>query len=326
MIRYGAVSGGLAVHLTTGISGWSLRSLAALLLVSLLNASCSGGVDSADRAALEEEVLEWREKRRASLMAPTGFLNLAGLFWLDEETATFGSAPDNDLVFPAAADAHIGLFRLTDDGVVMEPRAGVGVYSGDVPVGETLIADDTAEDPVMITHGSLAWNVIKRDGRYAVRLRDFEHPVLASFPPLQYFPIDPSWRVEATLERYDEPRRVAASTVIEGLGWNPESPGVAVFRKDGEIHRLEAYASGERLFFVFGDRTNRNETYPAGRFLYTAMPGADGRLVLDFNQAYSPPCAFNDFSTCPVASPRNRLPVRVAAGELFDPDAYVGRH
>ena len=314
------------MHFTTAISTRSLRGIAALLVVSSFNASCSIGEDAADRAILEEEVLEWRAKRRASLMAPTGFLNLAGLFWLDDETATFGSAPDNDLVFPTAADPHIGLFRVTDDGVAMEARAGVDLYSGDEPVGETLITDDTAEDPMMITHGSLAWTVIKRDGRYAVRLRNFEHPALASFPPLQYFPIDPSWRVEATLEHYDEARQVTASTVIEGLGWNPESPGVAVFRKDGQTHRLEAYASGERLFFVFGDRTNGEETYPAGRFLYTAQPGTDGRIVLDFNKAYSPPCAFNDFSTCPVASPRNRLPVRVAAGELFDPDAYAGTH
>ena len=314
------------MHFTTTMSMKSVRGLAALLLLSLFNVSCSSSDDAADRAALEEEVLEWRDKRRASLMAPTGFLNLAGLFWLDEETATFGSAPDNDLVFPPAADPHIGLFRVTDDGVMMEPRAGVELHSGDAAVGETLIADDTAEDPMMITHGSLAWTVIKRDGRYAVRLRDFDHPVLASFPPLQDFPIDPAWRVEATLERYDEPRRVAASTVIEGLGWNSESPGVAVFRKDGETHRLEAYASGERLFFVFGDRTNGKETYPAGRFLYAALPGANGRIVLDFNRAYSPPCAFNDFSTCPVASPRNRLPVRVAAGEFYDPDAYAGTY
>ena len=301
-----------------------LRNACALLPVVLLSAACSTTADDLDRAALEAEILEWRDSRRASLMAPTGFLTLAGLFWLDEEITTFGSAPDNDLVFPSAADAHTGRFRLTADGVIMEPRAGVAVFSDDEPVGEILVADDTTENPVMIMHGSLAWTVIKRDGRYAVRLRDFEHPALASFPPLQYFPIDPSWRVEGTLERYAEPKRVAASTVIEGLGWNPESPGVAVFEKDGETHRLEAYTSGERLFFVFGDRTNSRETYPAGRFLYTDAPGEDGRIVLDFNRAYSPPCAFNDFSTCPVASPRNRLPIRIPAGELFNRDAYVG--
>ena len=97
-----------------------------------------------------------------------------------------------------------------------------------------------------------------------------------------------------------------------------------MFRHEGKTLRLEAYASGERLFFVFGDRTNGKETYPAGRFLYTAMPGEDGRIVLDFNRSYSPPCAFNDFSTCPVAAPRNRLPIRVTAGELFSRDAYLG--
>jgi len=309
---------------TTSLLIRGMRHACALLFIVLLNTACSTAADDLDRAELEAEILQWRDSRRASLMAPTGFLTLAGLFWLDKEITTFGSAPDNDLVFPPAADAHIGRFRLTADGVVMEPLAGVAVYSNEEPAGETLMADDTMEDPTMITHGSLAWTVIRRDGRYAVRLRDFDHPVLASFPPLQYFPIDLSWRVRGTLERYPEPRRVEASTVIEGLGWNPESPGVAVFEKDGETHRLEAYTSGERLFFVFGDRTNGRETYPAGRFLYTAAPGEDGQIILDFNRAYSPPCAFNDFSTCPVASPRNRLPIRILAGELFNRDAYVG--
>jgi uncharacterized protein (DUF1684 family) len=295
-----------------------------VLLVLLLSAASSASADDFDRALHEAEVLAWREGRRASLMAPTGFLTLAGLFWLEQERSTFGSSPDNDLVFPKSADAHIGEFRLTEDGVLMVPRPGVALYSDDEPVSEMLLADDTTENPAMIAHRSLAWTVIRRDGRYAVRLRDFEHPALASFPELPYFPIDPAWRIEATLERYEQPKVVNATTVIEGLDWKPESPGAAVFEKDGTTYRLEAYLSGERLFFVFGDRTNRRETYPAGRFLYAAMPGDDGRLVLDFNRAYSPPCAFNDFATCPVASPRNRLPIRVPAGELFNPDAYFG--
>ncbi len=301
-----------------------LHRVGTLALVLLLTAASLSSADDFDRALHEADVLAWRESRRASLMAPTGFLTLAGLFWLEKERSTFGSAPDNDLVFPDKADAHIGEFVLTTDGVLMKPHAGAAVFSNDERVAETLIADDTTEYPVMITHGSLAWTVIKRDGRYAVRLRDFDHPALASFPELPYFPIDPAWRIEATLERYEKPMKVLASTVVEGLDWNPESPGVAVFEVDGETYRLEAYLSGDQLFFVFGDRTNGRETYPAGRFLYAAMPGEDGRLELDFNRAYSPPCAFNDFATCPVASPRNRLPIQVPAGEFFDRDAYVG--
>ena len=301
-----------------------LQRHCAALLAALLGATAPALADDFDRALHEADVLAWRESRRASLMAPTGFLTLVGLYWLEKERTTFGSAPDNDLVLPAAADPYVGTFRVTADGVVMEPRAGVAVYADGRRAAGTLIADDTTENPAIITHGSLAWSVIRRDGRYAVRLRDFEHPALASFPALPYFPIDPSWRVEAKLERYDRPQTVKAMTVIEGLEWNPESPGIAVFERDGETHTLEAYTSGDRLFFVFGDRTNGRETYPAGRFLYTETPGEDGHFVLDFNRAYSPPCAFNDFATCPVASPRNRLRIRVPAGERFDPDAYIG--
>ena len=160
----------------------SRKGFCAALLVLVLNASCSSSADEFDTALHEADVLAWRESRRASLMAPTGFLNLAGLYWLEKERSTFGSSPDNDLVFPAVADPVIGEFRLTDDGVMMLPRAGVAVSSEGEPVAETLIADDTTDSPVMITHESLAWTVIKRDGRYAVRLRDFQHPALASFP------------------------------------------------------------------------------------------------------------------------------------------------
>jgi len=301
-----------------------LIRLWALVFTSLLMGACDSGAGGMDLSELEADVLSWREGRLDRLMAPTGYLTLAGLFWLEQPSTSFGSAADNDVLFPQKAASHLGEFQLTDDGVLMIARPGVDVRFDDEAVESILIADDTTESPVMITHGSLAWTVIKRDGRYAVRLRDIENPVLESFPPLEYFPIDPAWRVEATFNRYDEPRTVAVSTVIEGLGWNPESPGVVVFEKDGENFELEGYTSGEQLFFVFGDRTNARETYPAGRFLYAAMPEDGGRTILDFNRSYSPPCAFNDFSTCPVATPRNRLPTVVDVGELFNRNAYVG--
>ncbi|TFG38861.1 MAG: DUF1684 domain-containing protein [Chromatiales bacterium] len=171
---------------------------------------------------------------------------------------------------------------------------------------------------MMLSHGSLAWTVVEREGKYAIRFRDFEHPFVKSFGPLPYFYIDPSLRVQATLRRYAEPRTVSVDTVIEGLGYHPESPGVVEFEIEGKTYSLEAYSSGEQLFYVFGDQTNRDATYGAGRFLYSTLPGEDGLTVLDFNKSYSPPCAFNDYSTCPVATPRNRLPIRIEAGEKFD--------
>jgi uncharacterized protein (DUF1684 family) len=123
---------------------------------------------------------------------------------------------------------------------------------------------------------------------------------------------------------YDEPRTITVDTVIEGFQQFPVSPGVLEFELDGKTYELEAQSSANnRLFIVFGDETNRGETYGAGRFIYADDPGEDGgETILDFNKAYSPPCAFNDFSTCPVASPRNRLAVRIDAGEKYDPDLH----
>ena len=85
-------------------------------------------------------------------------------------------------------------------------------------------------------------------------------------------------------------------------------------------HAVALYDTGHDGYFLpFRDATSGGETYGAGRYLYTDGPDANGKVVLDFNQSYSPPCAFNDFSTCPVASPHNRLATRIEAGEKYDP-------
>lgn len=300
--------------------------LTALLAATLLVA-CGQSSSGLDVAAHTQDVLEWRADRLESLMDPMGFLRLAGLFWLQPGTYKFGSDAANDVVFPAPAAAFIGEFTVSQLGVHMTVMEGVDVRSDDIPIDSIFMSDDTSGAPITIAHGSLAWIVVKRENRFAVRLRDFEHPAIAAFGELPYYDIDPALRVTAVLKRYAQPRVVQVGTVIEGLGWNPQSPGVVVFEIDGKSYELEAYDSGEELFFIFGDETNRGETYGAGRFLYSNMAGDDGVTVLDFNKSHSPPCAFNDFATCPVASPRNRLPVRIEAGEKVDPALhYAASH
>lgn len=298
---------------------------AATLLVSLaaVCAACTEPPESLDLEQYDAEIRQWRADRLARLKGPDGYLNLAGLFWLQQGTSTLGSAADNDIVLPASAAEHVGVLSVSAAGVVLDVASGVEVYARDVPVNSIFVADDTTENPVTIRHGSLAWTIIKRDERFALRLRDFEHPAIAAFPPIEYFPIDSKLRVAAKLRRFEEPKIMQVGTVIEGLGWEPESPGVVEFELDDKLLQLEAYASGDELFFVFGDQTSGRETYPAGRFLYAALPAEGDAVVLDFNRAYNPPCAFNDFATCPVASPQNRLPVRIEAGEKFDPDVHA---
>jgi len=283
----------------------------------LIAAACSPSSATFNSAAYAQEVLEWRDWRLANLKDPGGYLNQIGLFWLEPGSYTFGSDPSNDVIFTVGAP-QIGTFIVTASGVAMKVAEGVEVMSGGISVEEIDIPSDVSGNGIMVTHGTLGWTVIDRVGRFAVRLRDFEHPFVDTFGPLPYYDIDPALRVTATLHRYEEPRIASVATVIDGLDYQPEVPGVVRFDIDGESFELEAYVAGDQFFYVFGDQTNRDDTYGAGRFLYSDIPGEDGVTVLDFNKSYSPPCAFNDFATCPIASPRNRLPVRVEAGEKFD--------
>jgi uncharacterized protein (DUF1684 family) len=284
--------------------------------------SCSADEQTFDLENYTAGLAEWRSERLANLKGPTGYLNLVGLYWLSPGGTRIGSAADNDIVFPAGASPYIGELQSTPEGVKLVTTPDVDVRYEGVPVSSILISDDTTESPVMLTHGSFAWTVIKRDGRFALRLRDFEHPAIAAFPTIESYPIDPWLIVDATLNLFDEPRVMNVNTTIEGLGYHPESPGSVSFEIGGEAYELEAYASGDSLFFVFGDATSGRETYPAGRFLYAEVPAEDGKTILDFNRAYNPPCAFNAFATCPVASPRNRMQARVEAGERYDPEVH----
>ena len=292
----------------------------------MLGAACSSGdADTAGaRAAYVAEIEEWRAGRMDRLRADDGYLNLAGLFWLQDGTSSFGSADDNDVQFPPAAAAHLGEFEMTAAGVRMTVSKDADVRFDGAPVESILMHDDTTETPVTVTAGRLAWVVVKRQSMIGVRVRDFEHPALAALPPIPHFEVDSSWRLEAELRLFDEPKVMDVGTVIEGLGFNPTSPGRIAFEYRGETYELDAYQLGERLFFAFGDATSRVDTYPAGRFLYAEWPGEDGKTILDFNKSYNPPCAFGDFATCPVASPGNRLPIRIEAGEKYVPELYFG--
>ncbi len=292
--------------------------LSAALTAAILGACGQSGA-AFDAAEHADEVMQWREVRLGLLLEPFGYLNQTGLYWLKAGQYSFGSDASNDVVFPGKGAAQIGVFTVDDNGVSMSVEPLVDVRQGEERVTSIHMVADSSEQPVVVTHDTLAWTVVDREGRYAVRLRDFELPHLKTFGPLKYFDVDPSFRVAAVLRRYPEPIIARGDTVIEGLEYRPESPGVVVFEIDGKEFQLEAFTVGDELFYVFGDATNRDMTYGAGRFMYSAAPGEDGRTILDFNKSYSPPCAFNDFSTCPIASPRNTLSVRVEAGELYNP-------
>lgn len=269
---------------------------------------------------------EWRAERIAELRQPDGWLSLVGLFWLSPGRATFGSDPQNDIVFPAGkADPFVGTFVLEDGHVRVEIRPGVDVHHEGERVGRLTMADDKSETPTILSHRTLSWLVIRRDGQIGIRLRDSESPTLTNFAGVPAFPVDVSWRVEAILETYDPPRQIPVPTILGTVTQMP-SPGALVFSINGEEYRLDALsAAGGALSLIFADATTGDESYGGGRFLRVDPVDDQGHTVIDFNRAFNPPCAFTPFATCPRPPQQNRLSLAVRAGEkaLSQPTSAV---
>ena len=264
-----------------------------------------------------QEIERWHAGRIERLTAPGGWLSLVGLEWLKPGTNRIGSAVDNDIVL-AKAPAHLGTIAWADDGTLsMElASASAATIDGKSMTHATLF-DDSHAHPTTVAFDTVNFIAIDRDGRKGLRVRDSAAPTRTQFKGIERFPVDPAWRIVADWRSLDPPFQLATGTVI-GTIENYPAPGKAVFERADQ--RFELYPVLElpgdtRLFLIFADRTSGKETYGAARFLYADMP-RDGKIVLDFNRAYNPPCAFTPYATCPLAPPENRLDLRVVAGEL----------
>lgn len=264
----------------------------------------------------EQQIRAWQAERRAGLTADDGWLSVVGLSWLSPGENRVGSDPLSDVELPPGkAPAYVGSMFLENGSVRFLPARDAGILIDGKPAGETLLRSDVDDDTTVMTFGSLTFFVIKRADRVGVRVKDSQSEAIRSFKELEYFPVHPQFRVEAKFEPYDPPKIIPIANVI-GITEEQSSPGAFVFQIDGTTHRIDPIleVGGSELFVIFADQTNGKETYGAGRYIYTAMP-EDGKVILDFNEAYNPPCVFTAYATCPLPPPQNRLPIRVEAGE-----------
>src|SRR6185312_7571758 len=263
------------------------------------------------------EIERWHEARIARLTAPDGWLSLVGLEWLKPGGNRLGSAADNDIVL-ARAPAHLGTITWAEDGTLsISLEADTGATIDGKTETNAVLLDDSQAAPTTIAFGSVNFIAIDRGGRKGLRVRDSEAQTRTQFVGIERFPVDSAWRVVADWRPLEPPLQLATGTVI-GTIENYPAPGKAVFEREGrrfELYPVLELPGDTQPFLIFADATSGKETYGAARFLYADMP-RDGKLVLDFNKAYNPPCAFTPFATCPLAPPENRLDVRVAAGEL----------
>ncbi len=261
------------------------------------------------------QIEQWRERRVASLTSDSGWLTVAGLFWLKEGKNTVGAAPGKQIVLPkSSAPETVGVFEFHNGTTTFQAAPGVNATINGKPAESGTLKSDTSGNPDVVQIRALTMFVIERGKRFGIRLKDKDSELRKEFTGIKYFPVDERYRVTAKFVPYNPPKMIPVPDIL-GETSNEPSPGYAEFTLNGHACRLDPVAEGDELFFIFKDLTSGKDTYPPGRFLYAEQP-KNGEVILDFNKAYNPPCAFTPYATCPLPPPENHLPIRIEAGEL----------
>lgn len=303
---------------------------AAGLLMGLASLAACGGDPSATSAdpdaasampqasaAFAASEAEWRAARRAELLAEDGWTSVVGLHWLELRAHYVGSSATSGIRL-ALGPEKLGLVQREADRVYFTPERGVAVSAAGQPVkGRIELRDDRAAEPseLRFDEGRGRLSLIRRGERHALRVKHADAPARIGFGAIEHWPIDAGWVLEGRFTPHPVGRTIEIANIVGGVDAMP-NPGAVEFTRDGRDYRLEALEGDEGgLFLVLADRTSGQGSYGAGRYLDTAAPDAQGRVMLNFNRAYNPPCAFTAFATCPLPPPDNRLDLAVTAGE-----------
>ena len=291
---------------------WSVGAMGAVVILAL-------AFPAAVRqdAAYNAEIEKYRQDRETRLKSDTGWLTVTGLYWLKEGPNRFGSNRDNEMVLRSGAPGLAGVFELNGGKVTVKVQSGATVTSAGEAITEMEMKPDTAGEPTILALGDLSMFVIERGGKFGIRLKDKNSRMLKDFTGLTFYPVKPDYRIAASFQAYDPAKTISIPNIL-GQTEKLPSPGYVTFKLHGRKIRLDPVLEtpdAKELFFIFKDKTSGVTTYPAGRFLYAELP-VEGKVVLDFNKAYNPPCAFTPYATCPLPPPQNRLDVPIEAGEL----------
>ena len=290
-----------------------LTSLAAVSAAAVLLANPAPLPDPAH----VKEVEQWRARHEADYR--NEYVPLAGLFFLKPGRNTVGSAASSDITLPRRTPASVGEFVYQKPRIRFEPRSGAPVTLKGKPVAAPLdLRSDGATEYEELAIGDVTFWVHESGERRAIRLRDPQSDMAKSFQGFHWFPIDERYRVAAKFIKDAAPRPIQIPT-LAGDEETETTEGIVEFTLNGATIRMRPVTTRPgRLWFIFRDATAGHETYEAARFLYSDLK-ADGTTVLDFNEAYNPPCSFNLFTTCPLPLPENRLTARIPVGEMAYP-------
>lgn len=278
-----------------------------LLLFAVVACACAVAADS----QYQQSVEKWRQEYEARLKSDSGWLTVAGLFWLHEGDNHFGSDPLNDIVLPAeAVPAVAGSFEFHGGKTIVHVNPGVPLLLKGKAADGAQLQPDTGD---VLTIGDLALFVHSSGARYGIRVKDKNSKIRKEFTGVQWYPINETYRVTGRFVPYASPRETEIPNILGDME-KTSFAGYVTFSLHGQEYRLDAETTDQgALFIVFRDLTSGKETYPAARFL-DADPPKDGTVELDFNKARNPPCAYNPYTTCPLPPPGNRLRVEIPAG------------
>ncbi len=292
---------------------FSVSTLLLALILLMPGCATKTGPGEDERAYLKQHE-EWATERLKGLKDEHGWLSLAGLFWLKEGENSFGSDPSNDIVFPEKAEAFCGSLFLKNGEVQLRVKEGIAIRLNDSLIHEHKLNNDHEKNTSYLQQGDYNWYIVKRGKNYGIRLRDEKHPRINALDHIPAFPVQTDYVLEAKLKAFPEPRFVEVATPLEGFTETYICPGELHFELNGKDFCLLPFESGKNYFLVFADETSGKESYGAGRFMY-ARRDSTNKIILDFNKAYNPPCAFSPFATCPMPPRENILSVAIEAGE-----------
>ncbi len=274
-----------------------------LVIVSVSSGEDPGYVDS---------VKSWQAEREENLQKDKGWLTVAGLYWLREGENWVGTATSNDFVLPeGSAPATVGVFKFHDRKATFQAENGVTITRDGKPIHKVEL--EMGEKHAIEINDLKMWLHYSGE-RLAIRLRDLNASYRKEFAGLDWFPVDPKFRVEATFTPHTEEKKVEMLNILGDIEVF-EAAGYVDFELQGQKVRMEPMKAREgALWLIFRDGTSGKGSYQAARFLRTEPP-KNGKVVIDFNRAYNPPCAYNPHTTCPMPTKENRLEIRIEAGE-----------
>ena len=268
-----------------------------------------------DRQGYEAEIQAFRAEREKQFREENGWLALAGLFWLEDGDMRLGTGAENEIVLPAGtAPDYLATLIVNGDDVHLSAPAGAPVFVNGEAVTEIDLVPNIPGPATFVTSGSLAWIIKREDSLLALRLWDNGRAARDEFPGRQWFRLDEAYRVEAAFTKAAKAQHTLFPRTF-GLEASRETVGQVEFALNGKQLSLQALPGYQgRLWLIFKDATSGDSTYGAGRYLITEKV-KNGRVILDFNKAYSPPCSVTDFATCMFPPPANHLPVAIPVGE-----------